>query len=320
MPFQSRFGLHVVVNGHVLKDLANGEVHVRFGEEYAIRLRNRHKERHAVVKLFIDGEEQSKGGFIIPPNSYRDIRNSSYSTNVFKFVDLEGQEALDAGKDQANEEKQMGVVEARFYLEKEKPKVQHHHHYHSYPDPYPVPVPTPYPWPRPWRHPYRMDLTHYYDSASQLIGGTNLATYGATAGDTNATPIASCDSSVGGTAGIEAMGAAPAMYSCDNIPVAGCAGGQRVNSNVRARAVKDGATVAGSNTGATYGTQWVDIEDDYVPLRLFMRGYHQGNVVAEVPPAGGPADPDNCHCDQCGAKSARKTSKFCHVCGSKLLC
>lgn len=344
MPFASRFGLHVVVNGHVVKDLANGEVQVPFGTEYSVRLRNRHKERYAVVKLFIDGEEQSKGGFIIPPNSHRDIRNSSFSTKVFKFVDLDGQAALDAGKDQANPDKQMGVIEARFHLQREEPKVTHVHHHHTVPTPYPVPVPTPYPWPRPW-HPYRRDLTHYYDSNTRVGAGGSSVTFGAVASH-DAANYSSGDIK---TCGLESLGAVS-----DDMGMVGCAdampanfaapAGQHVNSTksalrgVRSREVRDGATVEGSNTGVNYGTQWVDIEDDYVPLKLFMRGYDTG-VQAEVPvPPPGvamevpkfpdavpsvpvpPAATDTCHCDQCGAKSARKSSKFCHVCGAKLLC
>lgn len=346
MPFASRFGLHVVVNGHVVKDLANGEVQIPFGTEYAVRLRNRHKERYAVVKLFIDGEEQSKGGFIIPPNSHRDIRNSSFSTKVFKFVDLDGQEALDAGKDQDNPEKQMGVIEARFHLQREEPKVQHVHHHHSYPvpQPYPVPVPTPYPWPRPW-HPYRRDLTHYYDSACRRVGaGGSSATFGAVtshdAASYSSGDIKTCGDMGGfnSASGLESMGCVGSAEAAPQAMLASLNVGQHVNSTksaargVRSREVRDGATVEGSNTGVNYGTQWVDIEDDYVPLKLFMRGYDTG-VQAEIPvpppgvametpklPDAVPVATDSCHCDQCGAKSARKSSKFCHVCGAKLLC
>lgn len=303
MPFSNRFGLNIIVNNQPVKELANGEVHLPFNTEYAVRIRNRHKNLYAVAKLFIDNEEQSKGGFIIEPNSFRDIRNSSFSTNVFKFVDLCDVEALRAGKDSSNKNKAMGVVEARFHLQKQQPQIQY------------VPVPVSHsvryvpmiPHPRPWFTPRATHFnafgTHMNDC---LRGGL------APAPDFNSSQEAeSVMCNLGPSVESAISAASPGVTM--NMPTVGSASLKSVPDGSE---VRDGATVAGSNTGVTYGTQWVDIEDDYVSLKFFLRGYH----IGEKAEAAAKQVVGVCHCDQCGAKAARASSKFCHICGSNLLC
>lgn len=125
----------ILVDGQVIKENPDGSVAIPFGCEYTIRLRNKN-DRNCAVQVSIDGESQTKGGWIIPPKSYRDFERSSHSPRKFKLVESTSTEAQDHGKDTNNSEGYNGVLEAKFFFEKEKPKTQEvHHHYHHYPRP-----------------------------------------------------------------------------------------------------------------------------------------------------------------------------------------
>jgi hypothetical protein len=126
MAYSNKFVISILVNGQVQKEFKNGDVNLPFGTEYVIRFRNKNN-RQAVVRLFIDGEKMCRGGFVIPGNSYRDIECSSQTLRKFKFVDLQTTEAQEHGKDQVNADKLMGVIEAQWHLEKEKPIVKEIH-------------------------------------------------------------------------------------------------------------------------------------------------------------------------------------------------
>lgn len=250
MMYSNKFVVSVLVNGQVIKEFENGEVQIPFNCEYSLRFRNKH-DRRAVVKLFIDGEEQTKGGYIIPARSYRDIERNSYSPAKFKFVDLQSVEAQDHGKDQHNLENKMGVIEARFYLE-QPPRP-------SMPPWLPILLYENQPPPKkPPIHPYPCTLY-----ASNHVD-----------------------------------------YALD--------GGQHCN-NVQQRSKqlsKEGCTVEGTYSSQQFGEMHLNLENDYTSIKLFLKGYQQ--PVHEVAVAA------NGFCDSCGAKALRDSSKFCHICGSKL--
>ncbi len=115
--YASKFVFTVLLNGHVQKELSNGIIPIPFGSEYGLRFRNKHTRR-AVVKFTIDGEDASGSGYIINSNSAIDIHRHSHKDARFKFVSLESAEATDFGKNGPNDGSK-GVIEARFYLEKE---------------------------------------------------------------------------------------------------------------------------------------------------------------------------------------------------------
>ena len=108
----------ILINGQIAKEFADGTTLIPFGSEYTIRFRNKNSRR-AVVKFSIDGEDAGGDGYIIPANDYVDIKRYSHKDVAFKFVDLDSQEAIDFGKNGDNKDKTKGVVEAKFYLEKE---------------------------------------------------------------------------------------------------------------------------------------------------------------------------------------------------------
>lgn len=107
----------ILVNGQIAKEFPNGTTLIPFGSEYTIRFRNKNS-RKAVVRFTIDDEDASSGGYIIPANDFIDIRRYAHKDVAFKFVDLNSPEAIDFGKND-NKDKNKGVIEAKFYLEKE---------------------------------------------------------------------------------------------------------------------------------------------------------------------------------------------------------
>lgn len=142
MAYSNKFVACVVVDGRVQKELANGTVAIPFGSEYILRFRNKNNRR-AVVKFSIDGENVSGGGYIIEANSKIDIRRHSDIDRAFKFVELDSEDAIEHGKSGPNLDKQKGLIECSFFLEKEykpifrSPQRVDHHHHHYHPPLYP---------------------------------------------------------------------------------------------------------------------------------------------------------------------------------------
>ena len=117
MVYSNKFVMCLLIDGKIQKELENGMVFVPFGSEYSLRFRNKNNKR-AVVKFTIDVENASGGGYIIGPNSFVDIHRFAHKDCSFKFVSLDSEEAFDYGKNGPNLDKTKGLIEARFYLEK----------------------------------------------------------------------------------------------------------------------------------------------------------------------------------------------------------
>lgn len=117
MVYSNKFVMCIIIDGKIQKELANGTVIIPFGSEYTIRFRNKN-DRRAVVKFKIDGEDSSGNGYIINANSYVDIKRYAHKDCAFKFVSLNGEEAIDFGKNGDNSNKIKGLIESTFYLEK----------------------------------------------------------------------------------------------------------------------------------------------------------------------------------------------------------
>jgi len=132
--------LSILQNGQVLDEKPNGEVLLPLNSEYQIRMRNKNN-RKCAVDIYIDGEHVTTAGkVIVDSHSYVDLErylHSKDSGRKFKFVSLDSAEAKTEGK--GTDKAKNGVIECRFYLEKEHKKEliveKHYHHYdyHSYP-------------------------------------------------------------------------------------------------------------------------------------------------------------------------------------------
>lgn len=260
--YSNKFVLCVLVNGQPLQELANGVVTLPFGTEYALRFRNKNNRR-AVVKIYIDGENVSGDGYVIRANDHVDIKRHHDVDRSFKFVSLDSPDAIDHGKNGPNEDKTKGTIEARFYFEKEAPPrpvvVDHHHHHHHHDWYRPiVPRPMPYPYNGPW--------ISYSSSASSKkatlrgIGGSSAGgsvNYGCT-----------MDSS-------PTMGCAPSTFESAPSTLGFCESSNKV--------LKDGCTVEGNYTGQNFHTVYIDLEETYTSLKLFLQG-HEQEVQAAIAP------------------------------------
>ena len=238
----------VLVNGEVQKELANGVVKLPFGTEYVLRFKNKN-ERRAVVKFFIDGENVSGGGYIVEAKSHVDIRRHSDADRAFKFVDLDSPDAVEDGKNGPNPDKVKGTIEARFYMEKERPQpvvIDHHHHYYPRPKPYFPPYQPPYIWcsneaPPITRTSETLDMNESR-SKSRRVGPSGSM----------------CTSK--GMASLQGMtlNAAPTEE------------------------LRDGCTVQGESTGQNFHYVSCNTEDVYTTLNIFLQG-HDAPVKAVKP-------------------------------------
>jgi hypothetical protein len=299
MVYSNKFVMVVLVNGVPQKELANGTVPLPFGAEYSLRFRNKHNRR-AVVKFYIDGENVSGNGYIINANSSVDIHRHHDKDARFKFVSLESADAVDFGKNGPNPEKIKGTIEARFQLEKERPRpVQiqnHHHHHHHYPR---RTRKSPPPWINPTIQPFKPTWT--FNSNTLKSDGTaqEYTTTGGgcekdyspsfpTFGDSDESMLSLHDDSKDRTVSLCGFGfSAPPP-------------------------LQDGCTVEGTMSGQTFREVSIELEDDYVTLSVFLQGFTQEHQSVPVQ-----APSEAIYCDNCGAKRSKKTAKFCSNCGHK---
>lgn len=286
----------VLLEGRPQEELANGVVKLPFGTEYALRFRNKHSRR-AVVKIYVDGENVSGNGYIIPANDHVDIKRHWDKDRSFKFVELNSPEAVDAGKNGPNADKSKGVIEAHFYLEKEHKytpapiyRTEEHHHHH-YPRPY-------YPWPV--VRPMWTTCDNIYGSRdnAQYSSGEIKMTCDAGSGDLE--NIGLCDAQPSG-------GAAPAPASGQHTNKNDIATFKRISlkksevarerktrtcsmsslhegvpQETKSMELKDGCTVEGHTTGQTFTTQWIDVEETYTTLKVFLQGYESDEEPVQV--------------------------------------
>jgi len=287
MVYSNKFVMAVLLNGEPQKELGNGVVKLPFGAEYTLRFRNKNSRR-AVVKIYVDGENVSGGGYVIPANDFVDIKRHHDKDRAFKFVSLDSPDAIDHGKNGPNEDKQKGVIEARFFLEKEykinwTPPVEHHHHHHHHTDHH-----HHYPRPRPWYDPYRLigcgDSQPYGTvtcdssvSSDEAVKGYKEIAKGGTANDQDVAQFKRISSqhmnkTVRSRAGGSSAGGAQLCGLNDS-------GLESMNASFSAApassgpVLKDGCTVEGTNTGQHFNTTFIDYETDYVSLKVFLQGF-----------------------------------------------
>lgn len=238
MVYSSRFVVSVVLNGHILKEKPNGVVAIPFGSEYSLRFRNKHARR-ALVKFFIDGENVSGGGYVIDANSSIEIKRHAHKDVAFKFVSLDSEEAHEFGKNGPNDDGTKGLIEARFYLEKE---------YKYYPQPwYPQKL-----W-NEWKtQPDWPDLSNPYVppknptwTVDQTWTYTGNETRGlASFGGTQSSAIPMSDTKTAAT------------------------------FTVPAQNLQEGCTVEGNKSGQNFTSVYFDSESDYVGLMITLKGFN----------------------------------------------
>lgn len=277
--YSNHFVFCVLISGQPTKELANGVVSLPFGTEYSLRFRNKHSRR-AVVKIFIDGENVSGGGYIIPANDYVDIKRHHDKDRSFKFVSLDSPDAVDFGKDGPNHDKVKGTIEARFYLEKEQPKYTyreprhiihrdiHHHHYEQ----------TGWPsdtWPL-LRNPYSPTVT--CDASPQQDMRGSGETKGATLSLTGLKRSR-------GPSGQSTNSSDVATFKRISVPLERrtLPSADTLSLN-EAAPLQDGCTVEGDTTGQSFTKEWLTTEETYTSLKIFLQGYEEEEVVVAAEP------------------------------------
>lgn len=265
MVYSNKFVMAVLVNGEPQKELANGVVKIPFNSEYTLRFRNKNNRR-AVVKIFIDGEDVGGAGYVINPHDAIDIRRHSDVDRAFKFVSLDSAEAVEFGKNGPNEDKQKGVIEARFYLEKQAPPppVEHHHHHHHH-DHHHYPRPWYNPYPAIWQYGTQVSPTvtcSTMDSKSSGPCGQSAGSYREIAKGGTVRDFAPRQRQ--NTSRFECLSSN--NYSSESIATT-------CSLQDAAPAVKDGCTVEGNTTGQTFSYVHLEYETDFVSLKVFLQGY-----------------------------------------------
>lgn len=93
MMYESKLAAAIKVDGKVLREFKD-TVHIPFGSEYTILLKNLNTTR-AVVNIYIDGSDMVPGGLVLDPGREIDLERSVKNGNLtegnrFKFIERTG--------------------------------------------------------------------------------------------------------------------------------------------------------------------------------------------------------------------------------------
>ncbi len=93
MMYGNKLAAAIKVNGKVLREFKD-TVHIPFGSEYAITIKNLHTTR-AVVNVYIDGDNMVPGGLVLNAGQSIDLERSVKNNNLtegnkFKFIERTG--------------------------------------------------------------------------------------------------------------------------------------------------------------------------------------------------------------------------------------
>ena len=268
----------LLLNNIPQPEKANGVIEIPFNSAYVLRFTNKHNRR-AVVKIYIDGENVSGGGYIIDAHSSINIKRHSDVDKAFQFVNLDSKAAKRAGKNGPNTNKSKGVIEARFYLEQDQvqtpppvkkciPIIYPDRQYHPYKQPT-------HPWVDPYKTPYEPYQPIWCRSINRNISSNSV--------NLSSTVCDFDDSS----------------YSIQN---------------KHTTKLSDGCTVKGSSTGQSFISSNIDIKDTYTSIKLFLQGYESTEKTSVYTEK---VNSKYKYCDNCGAKAKKNSSNFCSICGYK---
>ena len=284
-------------DGRIYDEDPKGEIVVPFDSEFKIRVINKN-DRKIGFDLYIDGVKATKAGRIIV-NAHdridleRWVENDDSGTK-FRFVPKTSEEAKMEGKDK---EPYTGLVEIRAYLEKERPKeiireIHHDHfwhdHHHRHDDW----------WPRP----------HIWYSIN-AVGNTGHQGYGGISGYSGCSGNGG-DSSFGSlssSGGISSNSISNSTYSAN---VFNCSSESK---SIPRSSLEEGAVVRGSKSNQSFYSTYVDLESDYVSLKMYLMGYHK-NVVEQREDV----DKKEKQLEFDFMKDPKYVTKFCRGCGSKV--
>ena len=289
MAFNNNFVVAVKQGGRILRE-TNGEVHLPFGTEYSILLKNLNS-RKALVKISIDGRDIG-GELIIDANSDSEIErfidgnlNGGYR---FKFIEKTQKVRTHRG-DKIDD----GVIRVEYTFEKEQPIIiDHHHHYHNhhhhdyYHDHY---HPRPWPWGPIWSSITSnvSDNVKYSSTVDSVVESDDGITY--------------CYN-VNSSADSMAKGITRSKTK------------KQMMSNVTPFN-EDGITVEGSDSNQHFHYGSIDeCESQSHVITLHLRGTTINNIPIQKPITV----KTKFTCKTCGT-SSKSSVKFCRECGTRLI-
>jgi len=293
--------------GKIYDEDPKGVIAVPFDSEFKIRVINKN-DRKIGFDIFIDGVKVTKAGRIII-NAHdridleRWVENDDRGTR-FRYVPKNSEEAKMEGKDK---EPYTGVIEVRAYLEKERPKEiirevhhdhwwhDHHHHHYDYP--------RPYIW--------------YSDNTAGFRGYSGISGFSGNTGNTGSA----------GTASFSSCSSTPAFSSSsgsDNYSLFNCSdvSSKAMNCNFNS-SLEEGAVVRGSNSNQSFYSTYIDLEDDYVSLKMYLMGYYKRvekereDVDMKEKQLEFEFMKDLKYCTKCGYQ-IKDGDNFCGKCGRKI--
>jgi len=176
MMYNNNFVASILVNGRISKEDGN-VVKVPFGNEFAVRLRNK-LNNPAAVDLYVNGTRVNQvGQLLIPANSHLDIDRWVFADKTDRKLIF-----VKSGDSRVSEpgESENGHVEARFYeLNDSIQTIETHIHHHDY-WPYYIYVDRYYAYPKPYMPYIHPEIiwcdTGYTISNITLAGGRGRGT------------------------------------------------------------------------------------------------------------------------------------------------
>jgi hypothetical protein len=241
--YKNNFVVAVKVNGTAQKELKDSSVIIPFDSEYVIHLRNKHRNRNAVAFVYLDGELITPSGIVVRKNSFVDLERPTDKAVKFKFISLEAPEAIEFGKDVENSDKGMGVIEVRWYLEKELPclwnVISDSYHHKNYPN-----------MVNPWGPFYYNDRIRGMQIGDQLNADRVQSFY-----SPFTTP---CDFTAPSNSSLNTIN-----LNCSQVP------SPVAYDPIQA---KDGCTVEGGFSSQKFTSIHMDIEDCYTIIKLVLKG------------------------------------------------
>lgn len=286
MVYSNKFVVCVLVNGQVQQEKADGVVPLPFNTEYTLRFRNKHNMR-AVVKFTLDGENVSGDGYVIPANHYIDIKRHSNKDVGFKFVSTDSPDAVDHGKNGPNIDGSKGLIEAKFFLEKEEPVYKQFSAIWN--DQLPKEGPT---LPNLDGDGIDRRKTHYFRGGATKNCSPSIKKSKSTRSKNARSNVQHTNKTI------------PPKFnvadSLESMPVS-----EPFASNTD---LQNGVTVEGNSTGQKFTPVYIKLEETFTMIRVVLKGF-EGEFVKNI---------GSDYCGKCGQKKSRDNDKFCGKCGTRL--
>lgn len=284
MTYKEGFIAVVKVGGKIMRE-QSGEIHLPFGSEYSILLKNK-ESRKAVVTIEIDGQDVLKGKQLIV-NQNQDMELEGFldgmvAKNKFKFIQ-KTKEIVDYRGDKIDD----GMIRVGFRIEN-KTIVHENHIYHNH---YPCYYPFTSPWI--WIHQYPSYPSYpSYSHPQPFIFCGHVGT-----GD-----VAFFDGN---------------KISAFNTATVSCSVNMNSDMNSDMNSVPsqdEGITVKGSEVDQNFNYGYVNqLEDQEKIIILILKGYTDNNRIVKEPVTVGL----KYECFTCGKKHSF-AERFCSNCGTFL--